>query len=139
MIPKEQQLIQSALESCATKGVISCVGGAVFGVAMGLFTASIDPMSTVVPNKVPTMRDVWKEMRNRSISHAKSFAMIGAMFSVIECNIETARGKHDLYNGFSSGFLTGGILGLRAGIKPAIFGGMGFALFSTAIEMFLMH
>jgi import inner membrane translocase subunit TIM22 len=106
---------------------------------MGLFTASIDPMSTVVPNKVPTMRDVWKEMKNRSLSHAKSFAMVGAMFSVIECNIEAARGKHDLYNGFSAGFLTGGILGLRAGIKPGLFGGLGFALFSTAIERFLMH
>ena len=138
MMPREQIFIQNALESCITKGVIACVAGAGFGLAMGLFTASIDPMSTVVPNKVPTMRDVFKEMKTRSLSHAKSFAMIGMMFSVIECNIETARGKHDLYNGFSSGFLTGGILGLRAGIKPAIFGGMGFALFSTAIEMFLM-
>jgi import inner membrane translocase subunit TIM22 len=138
MMPTEQKLIQSAIESCATKGIIACVGGAGFGFIMGVFTASIDPMSTVVPNKVPTIRDVFKEMKTRSLSHAKSFAMIGMMFSVIECNIETARGKHDLYNGFSSGFLTGGILGLRAGIKPAIIGGMGFALFSTAIEMFLM-
>lgn len=106
---------------------------------MGVFTASIDPMYTISPDKIPTMKDIWREMRTRSISHMKSFAVIGAIFSCIECNIESARGKTDGYNGFTSGFLTGGILGLRAGIKPALFGGLGFALFSTLIESLLNH
>lgn len=106
---------------------------------MGLFTASVDPMYSISPNRVPTTKEVFLEMKNRSISTAKNFALIGCMFSVIECNIESARGKTDGYNGFSAGFITGGLLGLRAGIKPAIIGGLGFAFFSAAIERLLMH
>jgi import inner membrane translocase subunit TIM22 len=106
--------------------------------AMGVFTASIERMSTISPDKVPNMRDIWREMKTRSISHAKSFALIGGMFSLIECNIEAARGKTDGYNGFSAGFATGGLIGLRAGVKAGVFGGLGFAIFSSAIEYFLM-
>lgn len=108
------------------------------GAIFGIFTASVDPMYTINPNKVPTLKEIAIEMRTRAWSTGKNFAMLGIMFSTFECNIESYRGRTDLYNGFMSGFLTGGVLGLRAGIKPAIFGGIGFALFSAAIEAVLM-
>jgi import inner membrane translocase subunit TIM22 len=108
------------------------------GAILGLFTASVDPMYTINPNRVPTLKEVALEMRNRAWSTGKNFAMIGIIFSAIECNIETYRGKSDLYNGFLSGFATGGLLGLRAGVKAGLFGGAGFALFSVAIESVLM-
>ena len=105
---------------------------------LGLFTASVDPMYTINPNRPPTMKEVALEMKNRAWSTGKNFALIGIMFSAIECNIESYRGKTDLYNGFLSGFATGGILGLRAGVKTGLFGGVSFALFSVAIESLLM-
>ena len=108
--------------------------GAIFGV----FTASVDPLHTINPHKIPSAREIAREMGTRAFSTGKNFALLGILFSAFECNIESYRGKTDLYNGFMSGFLTGGVLGLRAGVKPAIFGGIGFAIFSAAIEYALL-
>jgi mitochondrial import inner membrane translocase subunit TIM22 len=108
------------------------------GALLGLFTASVDPMYSINPNKIPTMKEIALEMKNRALSTGKNFAIIGVIFSAIECNIESYRGKSDLYNGGMAGFLTGGLLGLRAGVKAGLFGGVGFALFSVAIEAALM-
>ena len=108
------------------------------GMVLGLFTASVDPLHTINPTRVPTMKEIAIEMKTRAWSTGKNFAIIGIIFSAIECNIESYRGKTDLYNGFLGGFFTGGLLGLRAGLKPGILGGAGFALFSVAIESVLM-
>ena len=138
MISKEEKMMISVMESCPTKCVISGIGGMGMGAIFGIFTASVDPMYTINPNKIPTMKEIAKEMGTRAFSTGKNFALLGILFSAFECNIESYRGKTDLYNGFMSGFLTGGVLGLRAGVKPGIIGGIGFALFSAAIEYALM-
>jgi len=70
-------------------------------------------MYTINPQKIPTMKEIALEMRNRAWSTGKNFALIGMMFSVYECNIETYRGKSDLWNGFLGGFCTGGTLGKK--------------------------
>ena len=54
-----------------------------------------------------------------------------------ECVIEGYRGKSDLMNQVYSGAVTGGVLGLRAGVKAAGFGATGFAAFSVAIDYFI--
>ena len=77
----------------------------------GIFTASVDPLYTINPQQIPTMKEIALEMRNRAWSTGKNFALIGMLFSVYECNIETYRGKSDLWNGFLGGFCTGGTLG----------------------------
>ena len=62
------------------------------GIGLGVFTASIDPMSTIqttTPGATPTIKDVWREMKARSLSYAKNFAVVGLVFSTIECNIES--------------------------------------------------
>ncbi len=62
------------------------------GIGLGVFTASIDPMSTIQttkPGEMPTIKDVWREMRTRSMSYAKNFALIGLIFSSVECQIES--------------------------------------------------
>ena len=60
------------------------------GAVFGLFTAGIDPMSTVVPGQeTPTTRAVLKEMKARSLSYGKNFAIVGAMFAGTECLMET--------------------------------------------------
>ncbi|KAI0984699.1 hypothetical protein GJ496_007207 [Pomphorhynchus laevis] len=130
--------IRRIMESCPMKSVFSLCGGALVGAVFGLFTASIDPMSTVTL-ETPTTKVVLREMKWRMKSYSKSFAFIGATFSGIECCIESYRAKTDLRNGIYSGFLTGGILGIKAGPQAALLGALGFASFSAAIEYYLLH
>jgi import inner membrane translocase subunit TIM22 len=62
------------------------------GIGLGVFTASIDPMSsyqTTTPGAIPTLKDVWREMKSRSMGYAKSFAIVGLVYSTVECNIES--------------------------------------------------
>ena len=57
------------------------------GGAFGLFTAGIDP--NITGTETPTVKLVWKEMKIRTVSYAKNFAVIGFMFAGTECAIET--------------------------------------------------
>ena len=47
------------------------------------------------------------------------------------------RARNDMTNGVLGGFVTGGILARASGPKAAMGGGLAFAAFSAAIEMFL--
>lgn len=133
------------------------------GAALGLFTASVNPnMADPFANtKKQTAREVLREMRSTTHSYAKNFALIGAVFSVVECTIESVsihisyihhtskhheyidcksqqkRGVTDWRNGTYAGGVTGGLIGLRAGIKAGVIGGLGFAAFSTAIDYYM--
>ena len=68
--------------------VMHFAGGAM-GAAFGLFTAGIDP--NITGNETPTVRLVWREMKLRTVSYAKNFAVLGAMFAGTECIIESVR------------------------------------------------
>ncbi|CAF4698062.1 unnamed protein product, partial [Rotaria magnacalcarata] len=46
MAPEELR-VRKFMESCTFKAMISCAGGFVLGIGLGVFTASIDPMSTI--------------------------------------------------------------------------------------------
>ncbi|XP_076452818.1 mitochondrial import inner membrane translocase subunit Tim22-like [Babylonia areolata] len=135
---KEELFVHSIFESCAFKSSMSCVMGFALGGVFGLFTASVDPMSTM-STETPTTRMVLTEMKNRSLSYGKNFAMIGAMFAGTECLLESYRGKSDMANGPLSGAIVGGVIGFRAGLKPGLLGAAGFAAFSTVIDYFLRH
>ncbi|KAF6023912.1 TIMM22 [Bugula neritina] len=137
--PKEELMVQAAFESCAFKSALSCVAGFGIGVIFGVFTASIDPMSTyaTADAQPPSTRAYLKEMRARSMSYGKNFAVVGMMFAGIECMVESYRGKCELANGTISGAITGGILGFRAGPQAGILGAAGFAAFSTVIDYYL--
>ncbi|KAK7506040.1 hypothetical protein BaRGS_00002762 [Batillaria attramentaria] len=136
--PREEILVQSVFESCAFKSGMSCVLGFALGGVFGLFTAGVDPMSTMT-TETPTTRMVLQEMKNRSLSYGKNFALVGFMFAGTECLLESYRGKSDLANGTLSGGIVGGIIGFRAGLKPGLIGAAGFAAFSTVIDYFLRH
>lgn len=60
------------------------------GGAIGLFSSSVNP-SVAVPGieKQQTAREVFREMRATTHSYAKNFAMIGMVFSAVECTIES--------------------------------------------------
>ncbi|KAM3179578.1 hypothetical protein ACTXT7_000313 [Hymenolepis weldensis] len=135
----EEVSVHRFMEGCAFKSVISCVGGMVLGSVFGLFTASIDPLSTVTGTETATTRTVAKEMYARAVSHGKNFAVIGGLFAGTECALETARGRSDLLNSMMTGALVGGSIGLRAGLQAGIAGAAGFAAFSTLIDYYFRH
>merc|ERR1712096_457088 len=114
------------------KSVMSFVVGGALGGFMGLFQSSIAPHHTG-PVQMST-RETLIDMKNTIVSNAKGFAFIGFVFAGTECIIESYRAKTDMKNAVYSGAVTGGILGLRAGIKAAGMGAAGFAAFSAAID-----
>jgi len=63
------------------------------GAAFGLFTAGIDP--NITGTETPTVSLVAKEMKVRTVSYAKNFAVLGAMFAGTECLIESVS-LHDV-------------------------------------------
>ncbi|RUS84825.1 hypothetical protein EGW08_007440 [Elysia chlorotica] len=137
-LSREEIFIKGVFDSCAFKSSASCVVGFALGGVFGLFTAGVDPMSTISA-ETPTTRMVLREMKNRSLSYGKNFALVGAMFAGTECLVESYRGKTELINGTMSGAIVGGVLGVRAGLKAGLFGAAGFALFSTAIDYYMRH
>lgn len=71
---------------------LDSVSGFVIGGALGLFGASVDPyysMGGRVDPTTQTVKQVFREMGSRSLSSAKNFAMVGALFSSIECTVES--------------------------------------------------
>lgn len=57
-----------------------------------------------------------------------SFALWGGLFSLTECSLIHLRNKEDFLNPIAGGFLTGGVLAIRAGtriaFRNAIMGGI---------------
>uniref|UniRef100_A0A8C5S4R1 Mitochondrial import inner membrane translocase subunit TIM22 n=1 Tax=Laticauda laticaudata TaxID=8630 RepID=A0A8C5S4R1_LATLA len=136
----EQKMVERAMESCAFKAALACVGGFVLGGAFGVFTAGIDTnvgFDPKDPYRTPTAREVLKDMGQRGMSYAKNFAIVGAMFSCTECLVESYRGKSDWKNSVTSGCITGGAIGFRAGLKAGVLGCGGFAAFSAVIDYYL--
>lgn len=58
------------------------------GAVIGLFSSSIGPQS-VTSVETQTAKQVFHEMKTTTLSYAKNFALIGAVFSGVECTIET--------------------------------------------------
>ncbi|XP_045503700.1 mitochondrial import inner membrane translocase subunit Tim22 [Colias croceus] len=134
----EEKMIESTIESCPFKSVTSCIIGYGLGLAVGLFTSSLMPnMTDPMAQQNQTAREILREMKTSMLSYAKNFAILGAVFSGVECCIETARGKSDWRNGTYAGGVTGGLIGLRGGLKAGIFGAAGFAAFSTVIDYYM--
>ncbi|CAH0595497.1 unnamed protein product [Chrysodeixis includens] len=134
----EEKMIESAIESCPFKSVTSCVVGYGLGAAVGLFTSSLMPNVTdPTAQQTQTAREILREMKTSMLSYAKNFAILGAVFSGIECCIESARGKTDWKNGTYAGGVTGGLIGLRGGLRAGMFGAAGFAAFSTVIDYYM--
>ncbi|XP_015914216.1 mitochondrial import inner membrane translocase subunit Tim22 [Parasteatoda tepidariorum] len=133
---KEELRVEAVFESCTFKTVTSCAVGFAFGAFMGLLSASMDPQVGIAPEK-QTVKMIFNDFKVKTTSYGKNFAMIGALFAAIECNIESHRGKSDWKNGTMAGGITGGLIGLRAGVKAGIIGAAGFAAFSTIIDYYM--
>lgn len=62
--------------------------GFALGGAIGLFTSSVNP-SIKPPGQQETVREILREMKTSSLGYAKNFALLGAVFSGVECTVET--------------------------------------------------
>eukprot|EP00887_Chlorella_sp_A99_P001415 scaffold8.g1415.t1 len=137
------------MNNCAVRTVLSCVMGAGLGVMFGLFMGTMDGAglgidgTLAVENQKQTVRQVARDMaRNagsKSLSYAKGFAVMGALFAGSECVIEKYRAKHDMYNSIYAGCATGAALAHSAGPKGMCIGCATFGAFSALIDRFMGH
>ncbi len=134
--------IEMIRESCPVHVITHGIMGFGLGGVFGLFMSSIAPSSidaTITTINRQTVKSIFLDMGSKTWSSAKNLGMVAALFSGIECVLETYRAKHDIYNTAVSGCLSGAILGAKAGPKGALYGCAGFAAFSTSIEYFLQR
>ncbi|KAH7667542.1 mitochondrial import inner membrane translocase subunit TIM22 protein [Dioscorea alata] len=129
---------QDIWNNCAVRSVFSGVLGGGLGIFMGLFLGALDnPITQEEMTAKQQFIYTAKQMGRRSYSSAKTFAVMGLIFSAAECIVEKARAKHDTTNTAVAGCVTGGVLSARGGPKAACAGCAGFATFSVLIEKFL--
>ncbi|KAH8151038.1 uncharacterized protein LAJ45_04739 [Morchella importuna] len=63
-----------------------------------------------------------------------NFGVWGGLFSTFDCAVKGVRQKEDPYNAIIAGFLTGGALAVRGGVKAAGNGAVGCACLLAVIE-----
>ncbi|KAI0042557.1 Tim17-domain-containing protein [Auriscalpium vulgare] len=139
---KYQDLMTAGMESCLAKTTIAGVGGLGIGAFFSMMSSSFayeDPMlrqSSTLNNKQKTV-EIFKEMGRNMWRTGKGFGKVGALFAGIECCIESYRARNDMVNPIAAGFVAGGILARNSGPRAALGGGVAFAAFSAAIDLFL--
>lgn len=142
----DSMMQEEFMNNCATRTALSGVMGLGLGVLFGIFMGTMDGAGVgmdgnMATQEKQTVRQVARQMlttaRSRSVTYAKGFGAMGAMFAGSECVVEKIRAKHDIYNSGYAGCLTGGVLGVRAGPQAACAGCATFAAFSVAIEYYL--
>ncbi|KAG1851843.1 mitochondrial import inner membrane translocase subunit TIM22 [Suillus subalutaceus] len=141
---KYQGWMTMGMESCAAKTVIAGVGGLGIGAFFSLMSSSFayeDPLlrqsTQAGMNNTQKAREIFKEMGRGMWKSGKGFGKVGALFAGIECVIEGYRAKNDMVNPIAAGFVAGGVLARNSGPKAALGGGLAFAAFSAAIDLFL--
>ncbi|KAF8409230.1 hypothetical protein HHK36_005304 [Tetracentron sinense] len=129
---------QDIWNNCAIRSVVSGVMGGVLGLCMGLFLGALDnPLMQEEMTGKQQFIYTAKQMGWRSFSSAKTFSVMGFIFSAAECGVEKVRAKHDITNTVVAGCVTGGALSAKGGPKAACIGCAGFATFSVLIKKFL--
>lgn len=66
-----------------------CNLGFGLGAAIGLFSSSVNPNVAAV-EKQQTVREIFRDMKTTTVGYAKNFAVVGGVFSAVECAIESA-------------------------------------------------
>ncbi|QRV83971.1 mitochondrial import inner membrane translocase subunit TIM17 [Ceratobasidium sp. AG-Ba] len=141
---KIEKFMRDASESCAFKCVLSGTIGFGLGAVFSLMSTSFayeDPMNRLTndPNLSTTQKtsEFFKSTGRSMWRSGSGFAKVGALYSGIECCIEGFRAKNDITNAVSAGFLSGAVLARNSGPRAAAAGGLAFAAFSGAIDLFI--
>lgn len=138
-MPSQEEIKgQDVWNNCVVRSVMSGVMGGGLGVLMGLFFGALE--NPIMAEEMTARQQIVyqaKMMGRRSMSHAKTFAVMGLIFSAAECTVEKARARHDVVNSAVAGCVTGGVLAVKGGPQAACAGCAGFAAFSVLIEKFM--
>ncbi|KAM0859582.1 hypothetical protein ACQ4PT_047100 [Festuca glaucescens] len=134
----DEMKAQDMWNNCVVRSVMSGVMGGGLGVMMGLFLGALE--NPVMAEEMTARQQIVyqaKQMGRRSMGNAKTFAVMGLVFSAVECVVEKARARHDVANSAVAGCVTGGALAVKGGPQAACMGCAGFAAFSVLIEKFM--
>ncbi|KAI0669665.1 mitochondrial import inner membrane translocase subunit TIM22 [Trametes maxima] len=137
---KYQDYMTSGMESCVTKTIIAGGGGFAIGAFFSLMSSSFayeDPLLRQNLSTQQKAREIFKEMGRGMVKSGKGFGKVGALFAGIECVFESYRARNDMVNPVAAGFVAGGVLARNSGPKAVLGGGLAFAAFSAAIDLFL--
>ncbi|KAH7283426.1 hypothetical protein KP509_34G007100 [Ceratopteris richardii] len=85
----EEIKAQEMMDNCAVRSVLSLVGGGGLGLFMGMLLGALDnpPHLDTMTAKEQFIYTA-RQMGSRSLSTAKAFAIMGAIFSGTECMVE---------------------------------------------------
>jgi len=141
---KYENFMKMGIESCVAKTALAGGGGLAIGAFFSLMSSSFayeDPLlrqqTQAGMNTTQKAREIFKEMGRGMWRSGKGFGKVGALFAGIECVIESYRAKNDMVNPVAAGFVAGGVLARNSGPRAAFGGGLAFAAFSFAIDLFL--
>ncbi|KAH8994423.1 mitochondrial import inner membrane translocase subunit TIM22 [Lactarius akahatsu] len=137
---KYQGYMTAAMESCLAKTTIAGVGGFAIGGFFSMMSTSFayeDPLLRQNLGTTQKTVEIFKDMGRGMWRSGKGFAKVGALFAGIECVIESYRARNDMVNPVAAGFVAGGILARNSGPTGVLGGGLAFAAFSAAIDLFL--
>ncbi|KAG8929307.1 Mitochondrial import inner membrane translocase subunit tim22 [Tulasnella sp. 418] len=135
-----EKYMNQAMESCVAKSALSGVAGVGFGVFLALMSGTFSAETSYMtgnPGTVQKTSVYFKELGQNMWRSGRNLGKVGALYAGVECAIEGYRAKNDITNAVAAGFVTGGILARASGPRAALAGGMGFAAFSAAIDLFL--
>lgn len=59
------------------------------GAALGLFSSSVTPTITGPDAANQTAREIFRDIKTTSHGYGKNFAILGLVFSAVECTIES--------------------------------------------------
>lgn len=76
----------------------------------------------------------WKACAAEGWSSAKTFAIMGGLYSAVSCFMKRLRQKDDAFNGGASGFATGIVLSWGGTPKAMLQSALGFGIFSFVID-----
>lgn len=142
----DQMAVADFYQNCVFRSTTAGIAGGVMGVAFGIFMGAMEPASLSSPSPLGDQpsKSAWQVFKGmvrstgqRSSMYARSFGMIGLLYSGIECVIEGHRGRHDVYNSFYTGALTGGLLARGTGPTGMAMGAATFAGFSVVIDQYM--
>ncbi|KAI0263841.1 mitochondrial import inner membrane translocase subunit TIM22 [Gloeopeniophorella convolvens] len=137
---KYQNYMTAGMESCLAKTTIAGVGGFAIGGFFSMMSASFayeDPLLRQNLNNTQKTVEIFKDMGRNMWRSGKGFGKVGALFAGIECVIESYRARNDMVNPVAAGFVAGGVLARNSGPRGVLGGGLAFAAFSAAIDLFL--
>ncbi|GAA95205.1 hypothetical protein E5Q_01861 [Mixia osmundae IAM 14324] len=142
-----ERIFSQAPESALFKAGMSGVVGGGLGAFLSLVSVSFayeDPFRTN-PNIRPDMSTMKKtgvmfaDMGKGMYRQGKTWGRIGFLFAGAESIVEGYRAKHDPWNPFFGGLITGSIISRKSGLRAASLSGLGFGLFGAAIEHFFIE